>query len=71
MSDFSGEMSNVHGILFADEGYLKGRCNRAIFIADRGMAVRFIWIAEGPSYEPDYDKVLRTVTDITGQKLDP
>jgi len=61
LSDFDGKVSNRYGVLIGGEGYLKGRSNRAVFVVDSNMILRYKWIAEDPSFEPDYDTVLDAV----------
>jgi len=61
LSDFDGKVCNKYGVLIGGEGYLKGRSNRAVFVVDSDMTIRYIWIAEDPSFEPDYDAVLDAV----------
>ncbi len=58
LSDFDGKVSNKYGVLCGDEGYLKGRSNRAVFVVDSEMIVRYKWVASDPAFEPDYDAVL-------------
>ncbi|HTY47810.1 MAG TPA: redoxin domain-containing protein [Methanomassiliicoccales archaeon] len=58
LSDFDGKISAKYGVLFGDEGYMKGRPNRAVFVVDQGMKVRFCWVGDDPSFEPDYEAVL-------------
>jgi peroxiredoxin len=58
LSDFDGAVSSQYSVLVGEEGYIKGRANRAVFVVDRDMRVRYLWIAEDPAYEPDYDAVL-------------
>ena len=67
LSDFDGKVSNRYGILCGDEGYLKGRCTRAIFIVDQKKRLRFVWVADDPSYEPDYDLVIRSLAEAAGR----
>jgi peroxiredoxin len=56
------------GILCGEEGYLKGRSNRAIFIIDSGMRARYVWVADDPSYEPDYDEVLKVAVEVASER---
>lgn len=58
LSDFDGKVSNKYGVLIGGEGYLKGRANMTVFIVDGNMVLIYKWIAEDPSFEPDYDAVL-------------
>lgn len=64
LSDFDGAVAAKFGILCGEEGYMAGRSNRAIFIVDREMRARYIWVADDPSYEPDYDDVLRVAAQV-------
>ncbi len=68
LSDFDGAVSSKYGVLCGDEGYLKGRSNRAIFIVDREMVARYIWVADDPSYEPDYEEVLRMAARVAAER---
>jgi glutaredoxin-dependent peroxiredoxin len=67
LSDFDGAVAAKYGILCGEEGYMRGRCNRAIFIIDSGMRARYVWVADDPSYEPDYDEVLRVAVEIASE----
>lgn len=67
LSDFDGRVSNLYGILWGEEGYMKGRSNRAVFVVDRAMRVRFLWVADDPSFEPDYDRVLAAAKEARSQ----
>jgi peroxiredoxin len=62
LSDFDGAVAARYGILCGEEGYLKGRSNRAIFIVDSELRARYVWVAEDPSYEPDYEEVFRAAS---------
>lgn len=64
LSDFDGSISKKYGVLCGEEGYLKGYSNRAIFIIDSKGIIRYVWIAEDPSFEPDYDKILFEVAKL-------
>jgi len=62
LSDFDGAVAARYGILCGEEGYLKGRSNRAIFIVDSDLRARYVWVAEDPAYEPDYEEVFRAAS---------
>jgi len=68
LSDFDGAVAAKFGILCGEEGYLKGRSNRAIFIIDSGMRARYVWVADDPSYEPDYDEVLKVAVEVASER---
>lgn len=58
LSDSEGSVSQLYGVLAGEEGYLKGRCERAIFVIASDGTVRFKWVGPDPAQEPDYDKIL-------------
>ncbi len=58
LSDIDGRVSQLYGVLAGEEGYLKGRCERAVFVIDSTRVVRFKWVGPDPAQEPDYDKIL-------------
>jgi peroxiredoxin len=66
LSDFDGKVCKRYGVLCGEEGYMRGRSNRAIFIVDGQMVVRYIWVADDPSFEPDYDEILREALRVAG-----
>lgn len=58
LSDIDGSVSRLYGVLAGDEGYLKGRCERAIFVIDSSGIIKFKWVGPDPAQEPDYDRIL-------------
>lgn len=60
LSDFDGKVSDSYGVLLGEQGYLKGRSRRSVFIVDRGGVIRYAWISYDGSQteEPDYDELL-------------
>lgn len=60
LADFYGRVSGAYGVLAGEEGALRGRCNRAVFVVDRGGIIRYRWDAGDivQAEEPDYDEVL-------------
>ena len=68
LSDFDGAVAAKYGILCGEEGYMRGRSNRAIFLIDDEMRARFIWVADDPSFEPDYDAVLRAAVEVAAER---
>ena len=67
-SDFDGAVAARFGILCGDEGYLKGRSNRAIFVIDWTLKARYVWVADDPSYEPDYDEVFTVAAKVASER---
>lgn len=66
LSDIDGSVSSSYGLLLGKEGYLGGRCNRAVIIVDRDGIVRYRWIAGDviQAEEPDYDEILEVCRSI-------
>ncbi|HVO77584.1 MAG TPA: redoxin domain-containing protein [Methanomassiliicoccales archaeon] len=64
LSDFDGKVSAQYGVLCGGEGYMKGRSNRAVFVVDKKHTVVFAWVADDPSFEPDYDRVLKSLQEV-------
>ncbi len=67
LSDLDGAVSSAYGLLLGKEGYLGGRCNRAVVIVDRDGIIRYRWIASDviQAEEPDYDEVLEACRNIS------
>jgi peroxiredoxin len=67
LSDFDGRVSDEYGVLIGEEGYLKGRSRRSVFIVDRQGVVRYVWISYDTSQaeEPDYDDLLKACQDLS------
>jgi peroxiredoxin len=53
------EMSNFAGI----EGYTVAK--RSIFILDQKGVVRYMWVAEDPTVEPNYQQIQDVLAEIT------
>ncbi len=66
LSDFDGRVSDEYGVLMGEEGYLKGRSRRSVFIVDRQGVMRYVWISYDTSQtdEPNYDEVLRKCQEL-------
>ena len=47
-----------------DGSYMDGRAYRTAFLVDTDMIVRYKWVPDDPSYEPDYDQLLAEVTKL-------
>lgn len=69
LADFDGRVSASYGLLLSKEGYLGGRCCRAVIIVDRGGIVRYRWVASDvvQAEEPDYDEVLEVCRSIAAE----
>lgn len=51
VKEFKLELHNFSGL----EGYLAAQ--RAVFVLDKDQIVRYMWVGESPSLEPDYNTV--------------
>jgi peroxiredoxin Q/BCP len=73
LADPDGRASATFGVLIGKEGYLEGRCNRAVIIVDRDGTIRYRWIARDPAQgeEPDYDEMLAVCREIAGDLTPP
>jgi NAD(P)-dependent dehydrogenase (short-subunit alcohol dehydrogenase family) len=49
---------------YIEELGLYGIANRAVFVIDEDAKVRYNWIADDPTNEPDYDEVLAAVRSV-------
>ena len=60
LSDYSREVVNIYGVAAEDFAGLKGYtvAKRSIFIIDNQGIVRYKWITEDPTVEPDYDEIM-------------
>lgn len=58
LSDPEGEVVKRYDLMIGENDLLSGRSNRAVFIIDRDMVVRYSWKAPDPSIQPDYEVLL-------------
>lgn len=63
LSDEEGKVAKEYGVLMEDELYFK-LANRAVFLVDKEMEIRFRWVAHDPAYEPNYEEVMEAVRDL-------
>jgi thioredoxin-dependent peroxiredoxin len=64
VSDLDGKVSKAWGVLCENGDFMDGRAYRSVFLVDEKMTVRFKWIPDDPSYEPDYDQLLAEVRKV-------
>ena len=69
LSDFDGKVSEHYGILLDEESYYPNASNRSIFVISKDGMINYIWVAEEPSMEPDYDEVLLKLRDTAEGRL--
>ncbi len=66
LSDYNREVIKTYGVELFDFAGLKGYtvAKRSIFILDEEGFVRYIWISEDPSVEPNYEEIQRALEQI-------
>ncbi len=66
LSDYNREVIKQWGLELFDFAGLKGYtvAKRSIFILDQTGIVRYVWISEDPTVEPDYEKIQKTLEQI-------
>lgn len=60
LSDEGGKVAKEYGVLMEDELYFK-LANRAVFLVDKDLVIRFLWVAHDPAYGPNYEEVMEAV----------
>jgi len=67
LSDYSREVSRLYSGLHEDFLRMKGYsvAKRAVFVIDRNGYVRYSWISEDPSKEPNYDEIEKALKGIS------
>ncbi len=66
LSDYQHEVIRAYGLEQQDFAGLKGYtvAKRSIFILDKAGVVRYVWVSDDPSVEPDYDGIQRALEKI-------
>jgi glutaredoxin-dependent peroxiredoxin len=66
LSDYNRETIRAYGIESLDFSGLKGYsvAKRSIFILDKQGTVRYAWISENPTVEPNYEELERVLEKI-------
>lgn len=66
LSDYTREVVNIYGVAADDFAGLKGytAAKRSIFIIDNKGIVRYKWITEDPTVEPNYDEIMSELEKI-------
>lgn len=59
LSDYKREVIRTYGIELSDFAGLTGysTAKRAVFILDKDGIVRYAWVTENPTVEPNYDEI--------------
>lgn len=66
LSDVNRQVIRMYNLEMPDFAGLKGYsvAKRSIFVLDRNGVVRYTWITEDPSVEPNYDRVEQILSEI-------
>lgn len=66
LSDYNREAINRYGIAHNDFAGLKGytAAKRSVFILDEKSVVRYKWVSDDPTKEPNYDEVTKTLSQL-------
>ena len=66
LSDYTRETIRSHDVFHEDFAGLKGyiAAKRSVFILDEAGTVRYKWISEDPSKEPDYEEIIRQLSQL-------
>jgi len=67
LSDYNRSVINQYGLELADSTGLSGYvvAKRSIFVLDQEGIVRYMWVSENPSVEPNYTDVQEALSQIT------
>jgi peroxiredoxin len=67
LSDYKREVIRQYGLESADFAGLVGYvvAKRSIFVLDEKGVVRYVWVSDDPSVEPNYEEVQAALTKIT------
>ena len=69
LSDYNREVTETYNLQFYDlERALEIKCRlktkRAIFVLDKRGIIRYVWVTEDPTVEPDYQAIERALKKI-------
>jgi peroxiredoxin len=66
LSDYNRETIKKYGVFHENFAGLKGytAAKRSIFILDESGKVRYKWVSEDPSKEPDYEEIMRQLSQL-------
>lgn len=66
LSDYTREAVTSYGIPLENFAGMKGytAAKRSVFILDRDGVVRFKWVSDDPTIEPNYDQVLKELGKV-------
>ena len=66
LSDYTRDMIRKYDVFHDNFAGLKGytAAKRSIFILDEAGTLRYKWISEDPGKEPDYEEILRQLSQL-------
>jgi peroxiredoxin len=66
LSDYNREAIRAYGLESFNFAGLRGYtvAKRSIFILDQNGVVRYVWVSEDPSVEPNYQEILKALEKI-------
>lgn len=66
LSDYAREAVRLYGIPLENFAGLRGytAAKRSVFILDKEGTVRFKWVSDDPTIEPNYDQVLKELEKV-------
>jgi len=66
LSDYMRDTVRKYGLFHEDFAGLKGytAAKRAIIILDENGKVRYMWISDDPNKEPEYDEIVRQLSQL-------
>ena len=64
LSDFNRDVSKRYGVLHEEMLGFRGVSKRSIFIIDKDGVVRYKWVSEDPSKQPDYKAINEVLSKI-------
>ena len=69
LSDYAREAVRAFGVEMKDFAHLKGytAAKRSVFIADKNGVIRFKWVTEDPTVEPNYAAVKKALAEARGK----
>ncbi len=67
LSDYKREVIKAYGLELPDFAGLDGYtvAKRSIFILDKNRIVRYVWVSENPSLEPNYQEIQTVLQQIS------
>ncbi len=64
LSDFNREVSRRYGVLHDEILGLRGVSKRSVFVIDKDGVIRYMWISEDPTKQPDYGEINEALSKL-------